>query len=159
MQASLSPKDFASFKKRSIEWQKGRIDTEEFHRDIVQLGLAGHVDALLSICPDPERRRELMHVHSQLGNAATRAGGAPTSWACTVCSLLNPPAAENCEVCNTHKLVSMAADADARKAAEREAEAAANVRSGAKKKAKKGQRVALGSLHSPAMTGSAWGAR
>ena len=76
-----------------------------------------------------------------------------------VCSLINEPNAENCEACNTHKLVALAAAADVRKGAARAAEAAAAVRSGTKKKAKKGMRVALGDLHSPAVAGSAWGGR
>lgn len=159
VQAALSPADFASFKKRSTEWQKGRIDTEEYYSDIARLGLVGHVDAILAICPDRDRRAELIQMHSKRGAAAPQAGGAPASWSCTVCTCLNPPAAENCEACNTHKMVSMAADADACKAAARDAEAAANVRSGAKKKVKKGTRLALGDLQSPTVTGSAWGPR
>jgi hypothetical protein len=178
VQSALAPAQFADFRKNSSAWQKGSLPTADYHSKLVALGLLAHVVALMAICPDGLRRDELLAQHTaylQQGGAermdpassgwappealAAAAGEAAgrASWACAMCGLRNAAAAEQCEGCDTHKMVTDAHRAEERRAQERAAAAAHNAKGAAKKKGK-GMKVSMQDLHLAGPAGTrAWG--
>lgn len=64
MQAKLTSKQFKRFKEQSTAWQRGEVSAQAYHAELVQLGLVSQVSALMSICPDAERRSELLAQHT-----------------------------------------------------------------------------------------------
>lgn len=81
-----------------------------------------------------------------LAASAAVADSAHGSWRCETCGMLNAANATKCENCDTHKMVSDMQRAERAKEESRAATAAANVRSGKKKKGK-GSKVSLQDLH------------
>lgn len=78
--------------------------------------------------------------------AATAAAAGRSSWTCAVCTLRNAPGADNCQACNTSRMVAaaMSAAEDAQESVAAGARAA--VQSGKKGK-KKGARVSIHDLN------------
>jgi hypothetical protein len=105
---------------------------------------------------DPSRGDWALPEGSEAAAAQAAALAAASSgWTCCICSRVVPGGLQNCEGCKTSRLVTEAAEAEARREA---AHAAMHARAGKKKKAK-GTRISLGELHAPTPSSGAWGLR
>ena len=56
----LSDTDFAAFRQASGDFMAGRLDAGELHRRTEALGAAALVPDVAALCPDPDKRRQLL---------------------------------------------------------------------------------------------------
>ncbi|GIL70992.1 hypothetical protein Vretifemale_1638 [Volvox reticuliferus] len=113
---------FDTFREQSMLFMRGALMAEEYHDYMVALGLLSLVSELVSLCPDPTKRRLLLDVHhSFICSPAAQdpslvgAGWMPpeaavakanrvaqhSAWSCHHCSLCNAPDDGRCEACGS----------------------------------------------------------
>ncbi len=71
----LSDADFAAFRQASGDFMAGRLDAAALHRRTEALGAAALVPDVAALCPDPDKRRELLAAYraaSQDGRSRVR---------------------------------------------------------------------------------------
>lgn len=59
----LSEADFAAFKQDSGQFMAGRLPAAALHSRIEALGVASLVPELAALCPDAQKRAQLLQVH------------------------------------------------------------------------------------------------
>ena len=68
----LSDADFAAFRQASGDFMAGRVDAAELHRRTEALGAATLVPDVAALCPDPDKRRELLAAYREAAQDGTR---------------------------------------------------------------------------------------
>jgi hypothetical protein len=59
----LDDGQFAQFKRQSGAFMQGSVPAGEYHRQVVQLGLSSLAPELASLCPDDDKRAQLVEAH------------------------------------------------------------------------------------------------
>ena len=120
----LNPEDFQAFRRKSGAFMHGDITAEDYHRDVVDLGLANLAPQMAALLPDEAKRSTLLAAHraffSSDNSSGAHSGSASTGrwvppeaaaaaaaqfearglWTCPQCTLLNAPSAVQCEACS-----------------------------------------------------------
>ena len=68
----LSGADLAVFRQASGDFMAGRMDAAELHGRIEALGAATLVPDVAALCPDPEKRRQLLAAYRAAAQAEDR---------------------------------------------------------------------------------------
>ncbi|GIL46701.1 hypothetical protein Vafri_3620 [Volvox africanus] len=120
----LTGADFETFRQQSMLFMREELKAEEYHDYMVKLGLLSLVSELVSLCPDPTKRRLLLDVHRAFicspaaqDPSLVGAGWMPpeaavakanrvaqhSAWSCHRCSLCNAPDDGCCEACGSSR--------------------------------------------------------
>ena len=59
----VSASDFSQFKQESGRFLRGDASARDFHTQVVSLGLAALLPELAALCPDADKRNDLLEVH------------------------------------------------------------------------------------------------
>ena len=59
----VSAEDFSQFKQDSGRFMRGDASANDFHAQVMSLGLAALLPELAALCPDPVKRSDLLQVH------------------------------------------------------------------------------------------------
>ncbi|CAK0783675.1 hypothetical protein CVIRNUC_006874 [Coccomyxa viridis] len=111
IKTQLSEEQLDQFRAEASSFLQGGIGASAYHELVVSLGLGSLVPEMAALLPDPDRRAELLSVHSAAQQAeqdlAADAAAAHAmqfgSWQCSRCSLINGPDTRSCEACNTRR--------------------------------------------------------
>lgn len=122
--------NFDLFRKESNAFMKGQLSAQDYHSQILSLGVEDMVVELAGLCPDEAKREELLSVHKEFVGCRKEGahGWVPLkvleatldnaesyyAWCCSRCSLINAPQADFCEKCDTNRPQSTASSGDSR---------------------------------------------
>ena len=67
----LSDGNFAAFRQASSEFMAGSMDATELHRRTEALGAAALVPDVAALCPDPNKRRQLLAAYRAAAQSGT----------------------------------------------------------------------------------------
>eukprot|EP00873_Tetraselmis_striata_P040719 jgi/Tetstr1/460983/TSEL_006135.t1 len=109
---------FAAFKRESGKFMRHEIDAGAYFHKIAELGLVSLTAELASLCPEPQRRAELLDVYRtqsavstwvppEVVEAATQQAQANATWRCSICTLINAPSSESCESCGAPRALQL----------------------------------------------------
>lgn len=96
-------KTYIQFKESSAFWAAGRMQTSQYYKLAVSLGLASLIPDIADTCANVEKRQELLRMHSTSGPCSVGAVSAGNTWHCSVCTLINNESRTVCEGCGHAK--------------------------------------------------------
>ncbi len=95
-------KKYTGFKESSASWAAGKMNTSEYYKLAVSLGLSDLIPDIAETCTSAEKRQELLRAHavaSSFGRVTKEKQN--DSWQCSICSLINTTS--TCDACGTPK--------------------------------------------------------
>jgi hypothetical protein len=98
-----------AFRREAAAYMRGSVDAASYYAAVSSLGLSSLVPEMAALLPDPDKRAQLLSMHSAAESSAADAAAVSRaarfgSWQCSRCGLVNGPSARlACEGCQARK--------------------------------------------------------